>query len=194
MHRLQLDQIAAGGPNSVKRAHNYDLDPMPDLLKPTRRVRESFVQALGEFRAEGRHSDLDPVALAEPEAFGRYVEDLLARASAMPDGWGLVPETVLWWVDGNTFLGRMSIRHALTESLRRKGGHIGYEVRPSARRQRNGAAMLGAALPFARGLGIDPALVTCDKANLASRRIIESAGGELWGELDGERRFWVPTS
>ncbi len=167
---------------------------MPELLRPTGAVRESFVEALGEFRAEGRRLDLDPLALAEPRAFDRYVRGLLARATTAPDGFGLVPDTVLWWIEGRAFLGRVSIRHRLTEQLRRRGGHIGYEVRPSARRTGHGTRMLAAALPVAAGLGIDPALVTCDAANPASRRIIEAAGGEPWSMLDGELRFWVPTS
>ncbi len=153
------------------------------------------MHALGEFRAEGRHRDLDPLVLADPRAFRHYAEGLRAReTAARHTGPGRVRETVLWWIDGNSFLGRVSIRHALTEQLRRRGGHIGYEVRPSARRQGHGTRMLAAALPVTRALGIDPALVTCDKENVASRRIIESAGGELAGELDGELRFWVPTT
>lgn len=167
---------------------------MPELVGPSPSVRESFVQALGEFRAEGRHRDLDPLALAEPQSFGRYVEGLLARATVAPDPSGLVPETVLWWIAGERYLGRVSIRHTLTAPLRRRGGHIGYEVRPSARRKGHGTRMLASALPIARAIGIDPALVTCDAENLASRRIIESAGGEPWAELDGELRFWVPTT
>ncbi|MGI8571714.1 MAG: GNAT family N-acetyltransferase [Solirubrobacteraceae bacterium] len=167
---------------------------MPDLLRPTSRVRQSFLQALAEFRAESRHRDLDPRVLAEPRTFDLYLEGLLAGTTMAPVGSGRVAQTVLWWIDGDTYLGRVSIRHALTEQLRRIGGHIGYEVRPSARRRGHGTTMLAAALPVALALGVDPALVTCDAENLASRRIIESAGGELWGELDGELRFWVPTA
>ena len=35
-------------------------------------------------------------------------------------------------------------------------------------------AMLAAALPVARSLGIDPALLTCDDDNIASRKVIEA--------------------
>jgi len=53
--------------------------------------------------------------------------------------------------------------------------------------------MLHAALPVARGLGIDIALLTCDVDNEASRRVILSAGGVLEDQRDGKLRFWVPT-
>ena len=39
--------------------------------------------------------------------------------------------------------------------------------------------MLTAALPVARALGIDPALLTCDAPNIASRKVIEANGGAL---------------
>ena len=53
--------------------------------------------------------------------------------------------------------------------------------------------MLRTALPVASGLGIDPALVTCDTGNVASRRVIEANGGVLGDERQGKLRFWVPT-
>ncbi len=107
---------------------------------------------------------------------------------------GRVPETRLWWVDGGVFLGSLRIRHRLTEALRMDGGHIGYSVRPSARRRGHATAMLAAALPRAARLGIDPALITCNLSNDASRRVIETNGGALFDADDTMLRFWVPTN
>jgi len=53
--------------------------------------------------------------------------------------------------------------------------------------------MLAQSLPVAANLGIDPALVTCDTDNHASRKVIEAAGGEYEDERHGKLRFWVPT-
>jgi predicted acetyltransferase len=132
--------------------------------------------------------------LANPDAFAAYVTALAAKALPQtPRPVGIVPETTLWWVDGGEFLGRISVRHQLTETLRRVGGHIGYDVRPTARRRGHATAMLSAALPVAARLGIDPALVTCDVDNVASRRVIEANGGTP-DEAGGEKlRYWVPT-
>lgn len=55
-------------------------------------------------------------------------------------------------------------------------------------------AMLAAALPVARGLGIERALLTCDKDNIGSRKVIEANGGVLDGEPGGILRYWVPTA
>jgi predicted acetyltransferase len=108
-----------------------------------------------------------------------------------PDG--RVPATTMWWADGHDYLGRITIRHRLTPSLLNVGGHIGYDVRPSARRRGHATLMLAAALPVACGLGIDPVLITCDTGNVGSRKVIEANGGVLEDERDGKLRFWAPT-
>ncbi|WP_220449151.1 GNAT family N-acetyltransferase [Nonomuraea mesophila] len=67
-------------------------------------------------------------------------------------------------------------------------------VRPGARRWGHATAMLAAASPIARSLGISRALVMCDRTNTASRRVIESSGGELLDVTALKRRYWVPTA
>ncbi|MEQ4207851.1 GNAT family N-acetyltransferase [Actinopolymorpha sp. B9G3] len=179
---------------------------MPELVAPTTRVHASFLQAMTEFHAEGRGRGSDNSMIGRetrayaatwetPEGFAAYVETLVAAAredTPRPDG--LVPATSLWWVDGSTYLGRLAIRHRLTPFLLEQGGHIGYDVRPTARRRGHATAMLRAALPIANGLGLASVLVTCDTDNVASRKVIESAGGVLEDQRLDKLRFWVPTS
>jgi predicted acetyltransferase len=122
------------------------------------------------------------------------VTDLLADAlpdTPRPDG--IVASTDLWWISGSAFLGRVSIRHTLTDRLRDSGGHIGYDAVPSARRQGHATAMLAAALDVAASLGIAAALLTCVPTNVASRRVIERNGGVLDSADDRVLRFWIPT-
>jgi len=105
----------------------------------------------------------------------------------------LQPQTVLWWTAGDEYIGRLSIRHRLTPHLLYHGGNIGFEVRPTARRRGHATRMLAAALPLAADLGISPARLDCDVANVASRRVIEKNGGVLDEERGGSFFFWVPT-
>lgn len=164
------------------------------LAAPTVTVHASYLAAVVEYQGEGRYTDLDVNLLASPDVFAAYVAALAAGALPQtPRPAGIVPETTLWWVDGGEFLGRISIRHHLTEALRQLGGHIGYDVRPTARGSGHATAMLRAALPVAAHLGIDPALVTCDVDNVASRRVIEANGGTPDEAGEGKLRFWVPT-
>jgi len=179
---------------------------MPELTPPTTRVHASFLAAMAEFRDEGRGGPGDDTALGreirehasrwtEPGAFGRYLRSLRDQAledSPRPDRH--VPSTTLWWVSGEEYLGRIAIRHRLTPWLREYGGHIGYDIRPSARRRGHGTAMLAAALPVAGALGIDPALITCDEDNSGSRKVIEANRGVLDDKRGVKLRYWVPTS
>lgn len=179
---------------------------MPELSPPTTRVHASFFAAMAEFRAEGRGGSGDDSMVghemrrhsdwwAGAAHFADYVRNLCEQAlEESPRPAGYVPATTLWWVRGEEYLGRIAIRHRLTPFLREYGGHIGYDVRPSARRRGHATAMLAAALPVANGLGIDPALITCDKDNVGSRKVIEVNGGVLEDLRGIKLRFWVPTS
>ncbi len=115
---------------------------------------------------------------------------------------GYVPYTILWLAEGGDWAGTLSIRHRLTEALERYGGHIGYFIRPSLWGKGFGTRMLAMALPYARDLGIDPALITCDDNNIASARVMEKNGGVLKDVIENTvegkfvltRRYWVPTT
>jgi predicted acetyltransferase len=169
-------------------------------------VRLSFLAAMEEFRAEGRGAANDDTMLGreirefgvaghDPAQFGEDTRYLREQAQEdAPRRPGHVPSTTLWWVEGEEYLGRLAIRHRLTPRLLDLGGHIGYDVKPSARRRGHATAMLAAALPVTHALGIDPALVTCDESNLRSRRVIEANGGMLDDKRGSELRFWLPTA
>lgn len=174
---------------------------MPELCVPVFRARSSFLTAMAEFADEGRAGDSSMVG-ADLENYGTtwhtdagfaaYLSDVVAEAvSPRMKGW--VPSTTLWWLDGDEYLGRIAVRHELTDFLLESGGHIGYDVRRSRRREGHATAMLHAVLPEARGLGIERALVTCDETNLASRKVIEAAGGALEDQRGAKLRYWVPT-
>lgn len=176
---------------------------MAELIAPTVRLHRSFLAAMTEFAAEGRAGDgtllgyeLDRFSSRweHPEGFAEYVRWVLDQSAEdtarLP---GFVPATTLWWVEASEYLGRVNIRHRLTADLFERGGHIGYDVRASARRRGHATRMLHDALRVAHRLGIDPALVTCDETNFASRKVIEHNGGTLEDQRGAKLRFWVPT-
>jgi len=179
---------------------------MPELIQPTIRVHASFLAAVDELRADGQGGPGDYSTVGreireygsvwhQPEEFLRYIQHLRNQeAEDQARQAGRVPETTLWWIRGDEYLGRIEIRHRLTDGLREWGGHIGYDVRPSARQRGHGTAMLAVALPLARALGIHPALITCEDSNIGSRKIIEANGGRLADQRGSRLRYWVPTS
>jgi predicted acetyltransferase len=168
---------------------------MPQLVAPAIEYQLSFLAALAEYHEERRHLELGVATLRDPATFARYVAALRAEEHLLAlDRSGRVPQTNLWWVEGDQYIGRIALRHRLNASLRRIGGHIGYEIRPSRRHAGHATAMLAAALPLTAAMGIDPALITCDVNNAISRRVIEANGGSYAGRDDNELHFWVPTS
>ncbi len=165
------------------------------------------IRALGPgdaAQARAAHQELladgfELLPLVDPgEAWDTY----LARIARLHRGEGLVPGLVPWtdrfgFLDG-VLVGRVSVRHELTDDLRRYGGHIGYGVRPALRRRGHATELLRAGLRIAAELGIDRALLTCADTNVASIRVIERCGGTLEDlvEVPGRprsRRYWVPT-
>ena len=107
---------------------------MLSLVEPSVRYQVSFLAAEREFSQHGgERVAVGHAALISD--FPRYVERLLTEQGRPPAEPGRVPGTVLWLVDGDTYAGRVSLRHRLTPRLRRRGGHIGYEIRPSLRRR-----------------------------------------------------------
>jgi predicted acetyltransferase len=179
---------------------------MPRLVPPTVSVHSSFLAAMAEFRAEGRGGPDDATVIGHDHqtydhtwhteaGFAAYVADLLAQPredAPRPEGW--VPSTTLWLIENDEYLGRIQLRHRLTDYLLRAGGHIGYDVRSTARRRGHATRMLQGILPLAQNLGIDPVLVICESDNVGSRRVIENRGGVIEDERDGRLRFWVPAA
>ncbi|MEU5342884.1 MULTISPECIES: GNAT family N-acetyltransferase [unclassified Streptomyces] len=174
----------------------------PQLVSPDVRFRIPFLDAVRENVAEGEYfGDTLKRELAvygdnwpEPDGFARYVAAV--REEELEEGRrpeGFVPSSWFWYVDGDDYLGRIQIRHRFTPHLRDFGGHIGYGVRPTARRKGYATAMLRDVLPHARDLGLDRVLVTCDTTNIGSRKVIEGNGGEFEDERGGMLRFWIRT-
>ncbi len=168
-----------------------------DLLPPSAALQNSYRSLVAEFAAAGEK--LVPFVLAfEHEDFDAFLRRLDDCANGIDLPQGFVAHSTHWLVrDRTEVVGVVNIRHALTPALRREGGNIGYGIRPSARRQGFGKAILREALNRARGLGIDPVLVTCSKANVGSAKSILHNGGRLDSEEyipdRGEivQRYWI---
>jgi predicted acetyltransferase len=177
---------------------------MTSLHRPDLRLRASWAEAVAEFAAAGDYMhgsglwDFEDLDTTEPGA--TVVIDHLLRqadpAAELPDG--RVHCTYFWITDGAgddlEFVGYLALRHALTGWLLEEGGHIGYSVRPSRRRQGHAGRALALALREAAALGLDRVLVTADEDNVASWRVIEGAGGVQEDVRNGKRRYWIETA
>ncbi|MCC5949831.1 MAG: GNAT family N-acetyltransferase [Nitriliruptoraceae bacterium] len=139
-------------------------------------------------------------------AFDDYVTGLhrWERGEAIPDGFVRASFRVAALAaaiedppsPAGTIVGRISIRHELNDWLRRRGGHIGFGVRPRYRERGIAGQMLAAGLQTLRAEGLPRALVTADEDNHTSRWVIERAGGVLENVDTSEpglavARYWI---
>jgi predicted acetyltransferase len=167
------------------------------LVDPSPIYRASFFQAEHEFAAAGGERIMDRFAELMAD-FPTYVQRLLDEQGQPPTVRGRVPASVLWLVEDAEYVGRVNLRHRLTARLRRLGGHIGYEIRPSRRRRGYAKRALALTLVRARGLGLRRVLLVCAEDNIGSRRVIEANGGRLQDVVSarGESlcRYWIDLS
>lgn len=177
---------------------------MPRLAEPAMVHMASFIDALKEGFARDSLRAETPQSIAqierEPAWFLRQVVSPPAHV-VLPDGslGERVVETQLWYVEGDEFLGSVSVRHRLTPLLEKWGGHIGYAVRPSAQGRGYASAMLAGMLEYVRqNLPIERVELTVNLKNEASIRVIEKNGGVFrdevphpWIEGDIGRRYWI---
>ena len=176
---------------------------MPDLVPPTTRVHASFLEAVDELVAEGRAEpdsilrrwiDLYGAGWHTEDGFATFVDYL--RADALPESprpEGHVPQRTWWLVDESDYLGRISLRHPLNDKLRWHGGHVGYEVRPSRRREGHATTMLRGVLPHARALGLSAGVGTVDPHNDGTGGAGERCGGVRMADEGTFWRYEVPT-
>ncbi|MBO9626875.1 MAG: GNAT family N-acetyltransferase [Microbacterium sp.] len=171
-----------------------------ELISPTTDFFDSWAEAVAEF--DGDH--IDGSGTQAPVTPDRATLDaLIEKARMLADTSAELPEGAVyndlyWLVDDGEVVAFLSFRHTLNEWLREAGGHIGYAVRPSRRRQGYATAALALGLERAREIGLDRVLVTCDDDNVGSYRTIENAGGVLQDVSDQTerghallRRYWI---
>ncbi|MBV9229550.1 MAG: GNAT family N-acetyltransferase [Chloroflexi bacterium] len=172
---------------------------MRELIELSAPYRDSFLKGLRDLQADGRLLDYDLASIAADfAAFVRHLEEQKDRTKIPAHR---VPAVDYWlYEDRAILLGHLSLRYELNAFLLQVGGHIGYQICPSHRRQGHGKAILQLGLAKARAIGLRRVLVTCDETNLASKKIIEANGGQLENAilLEGDPirklRYWIDLS
>lgn len=172
---------------------------MPELIFPTADLHKSWLEARDEWGA-GAHQDgaglQESDEVESAEGFAAWVERLRRQSDpTIPVEEGRVHASYWWIVEDSIYLGAISLRHELNDFLLRAGGHIGYGIRPFARRRGLATFAVASVLDEARKLGLERVLITCNDANEASARTIERSGGVLEDtretELGLTRRYWI---
>ena len=100
-----------------------------------------------------------------------------------------VPKMTYFYVreDDNKIIGMINIRLALNDKLRKEGGHIGYSVRPTERNKGYATEILNFGVEICNNRDISEVLVSCDKSNLASAKVIQKCGGIFKDEFYSDK-------
>ncbi len=175
---------------------------MLKLVKPSNQYKESYLKS---FRESSQVGVYDLYTLEDAE---KNFEEILRRMELFETEKCIelvgdsVPCTVLWLVDGDEFIGRISIRHRLNDWYGKYGGQIGYAISPFYRGKGYGTLILKSGLQseVIKKLDIDQILITCDENNIASLKIIEKNNGIFEGKIYQEEadvtklRYWINIS
>lgn len=169
---------------------------MIKLIIPKEEYLDSYKEAYYEYK----NNNVDTYEFSNPneidifEKFNNYRNEINLKP-------GRVGADYYWLVDeGNKqFIGEISIRHNLTEELKKYGGHIGYGVRYSMWNKGYGSLMLNLALEKAKERNLNKVLITCDDDNIASARVMEHNGAILEDKIKNiidnksiiTRRYWI---
>jgi predicted acetyltransferase len=167
---------------------------MPELVLPTTRLHAAFLECRDDW-GPGLHEDGFGVTagddLDSPAGFAAWVDRLVRPGH--PAGTPCPPQphsSPRWIVEDGRVLGGIALRHHFDDAA----GHIGYGIRPSARRRGLASWALGEMLREARAaLPVDRVLVVCEAGNLASARTIERNGGvaEVSAVAAPMTRYWI---
>jgi predicted acetyltransferase len=161
---------------------------MAQLVTPSVDRRAAFLRMAHEWRAHGD----DRYALAIDD-FDGYLARIRRNEDPANVPADRVPGTQYWLEHDGEIVACVRMRFALNPSLEIEGGHIGYDVRPSARGRGFATTALRLALPEARARGLDRVLLTADADNIASIAVIVRNGGVRVDGRSGDPivRYWI---
>ena len=95
----------------------------------------------------------------------------------------LVPSTYYLILSDDEVVGTISMRHYLTKDLEEFGGHIGYSIKPSARRKGYAKEALRLILKLYKAK-YDEILIMCEDDNIASNKTILANCGILINQIE----------
>lgn len=144
--------------------------------------RAAYLDMVDDFERSGTFYGWNDAEMAQAD-FGAFVRDLAAeaRGEGLPEG---VPaQTTYIALDGaGRALGEIRLRldpGETEDEILAANGHIGYNVRPSARNRGVATRMLALVLERARAAGLKRVMLPVENENPASVRVIERNGGRL---------------
>jgi len=153
-----------------------------ELVVPSEQFRDSYSSYIAELEKHGEKRIPFPLRYPHEDFPGLLLRLKNDALGVNQEEWQ-VPCSTYWLVDEHSkIVGVSNLRHCLNENLKRHGGHIGYGIRPSERNKGYAQTILRETLVKASERDIKEVLVTCNKSNIASAKVIKRNGGVLQDE------------
>jgi predicted acetyltransferase len=143
-----------------------------ELRKLTIKDKEAYFAYLNDWKSE----EIIPTSTQfTEETFESYLNKL--REEEGGRGEWVPAETYFYFTHHGEIAGAINCRYDLNDFLREIGGHIGYGIAPSFRKQGLAKDMLEKVLTIYREKGFKKVLLTADDTNTGSVRTILSQNG-----------------
>lgn len=150
------------------------------LVKPTKEMDQQIWEYRQEYLDHGEEHINGSCGLSHFNNFDEWLflvqsieKDKLSRENVHASTFFTVRE------EDNKIIGSIQLRHALTEALEKHGGHIGYGVRPTERMKGYATEQLKYILEIAKQMGLPRVMISCDKDNAGSAKVIQNNHGVL---------------
>ncbi|MDH5917488.1 GNAT family N-acetyltransferase [Vibrio splendidus] len=113
-----------------------------------------------------------------------YLERRIAysKGGGLPEGW--TPASTYFCFESGRILGVIRVRHGTSPYIHDDIGHIGYETLPQARGRGIASHMLSW---VQRHVLSESAIITCERGNIASQKVIEKCGGRFLNTFYSEQ-------
>ena len=167
------------------------IEPTVEFDKQIREYRKEFFNSGDPLEGASRLVQYD-----DPRDWIAFLNKLKDPLT-VPQGRVQLTQYILVREEDQKIVGMCNIRHQLNAYLERYGGHIGASIAPSERHKGYATQILKMALSECRALGFDKVLVTCNRENEGSRRLILKNGGIYESAVyDSEEgvyveRYWI---
>ena len=154
------------------------------LEEPSLERKDEIIEYLDEFIKY--NSNINGTDSLDKIYDGYTFEEALERCLNMKNEWyaksiNRVPGKTFLLIrkDDNKIVGTINIRWNLSEKMLKFGGHIGYGIRPTERRNGYNKIQLYLVLLEAQKLNLDKVMLDCSVDNLGSDKTIKALGGIL---------------
>lgn len=123
--------------------------------------------------------------LDKAESYEQWIEKI--NTYLKRDSVGFVPATTYFAFIGDKIVGTIRIRHRLNEYQLKYSGHTSYGIMLPEHRKGYATEMLRLTLKKCKAFGIEKALVTCDKNNVASAGTVLKNNGVIENEVTDDK-------